>query len=822
MTRLGLPQLEEFELSAAHPRLLEAFPRATDFVNRKWVSLNPELDPNGFIWPELRFHFAASIVNLSDHFKHSRLTVGELVPGLKSLGLARLSDPGSLPPSYPQFQTRLRNAIKIQADSNLKLQTWVELAAVRICEIPNWSNVGKLTARQLFEAALELGLRHHSDVGGDHAPAFTVPTIDPVFIAPTIGKNNFQSVTVDAERAGRLALEHRRRVWKRVDDLLSWSMAGHPEPQVEDITAALSSSIPLRDVGRLDLFGSRLLVWSQLEQILKWVLSLQPDASISDAISLCVAGQHPIDVANAMAVLAAVPVAEIVSRPQSTKVELEALFREFDGRSLLILEHRLFFDRSLRSTLEEIGVQFGLSRERVRQVEANGRSQLEAIRRTDLRETAWAVHRIEKLLGSAFPIGNADFVSLLNEYLPETHRELAKFLLLELCGSYKLVDDWAVKCDLGSLRQLLVESADEFGFLAEDAANTAAAFGIHDRFAQAALQKLCGLEMNHGHLMFRAQSIGERAIQALALLGRPTESDELHAFLGGQGSLGSMKNALSGNPRAVRTDRDTWGLAAWGLEAYSGISDEIAERILRNGGSVGLEALVNELTSSFSVSESSVRAYANAPRFVIENGLVRLRRPDEGYRSNTRISRVKGQFWIHGRLTFVLTVDQEILRGSGRPWSTASAEVLAVRPGDTRRFSGEGYQVSVIWAPNSAQPSLSSTRDMARSLNAESGQRVRVAFDTEADTAHAELVDESIIQDGPSIAAVYELTGLRAEGLDDLNRQLAIALECDPSGVRGALRERQETEVLGCIPVEAHGSELDEVFALANEFFGGQ
>jgi hypothetical protein len=75
----------------------------------------------------------------------------------------------------------------------------------------------------------------------------------------------------------------------------------------------------------------------------------------------------------------------------------------------------------------------------------------------------------------------------------------------------------------------------------------------------------------------------------------------------------------------VRVSRREWGLVEWGLEEYSGIAEEIAQRIGREGGRALLTDVVAEV-ARFGVRESSVRMYAEAPMFVIEGDWIRTKR----------------------------------------------------------------------------------------------------------------------------------------------------------------------------------------------------
>ena len=60
------------------------------------------------------------------------------------------------------------------------------------------------------------------------------------------------------------------------------------------------------------------------------------------------------------------------------------------------------------------------------------------------------------------------------------------------------------------------------------------------------------------------------------------------------------------------------------MEEYSGIYQEIVERIERGNGEADVEAVTSELTSLFGVSEKSVQSYLAGPSFLIEMGKVSM------------------------------------------------------------------------------------------------------------------------------------------------------------------------------------------------------
>jgi len=146
-------------------------------------------------------------------------------------------------------------------------------------------------------------------------------------------------------------------------------------------------------------------------------------------------------------------------------------------------------------------------------------------------------------------------------------------------------------------------------------------------------------------------------------------------------STRTVLNGLAQDARVGRAGKKTWGLRSWGVEEYSGIVDEIVERIDRDGGSCDVESLVEELRSTFSVTENSVRLYLSTLAFVIEGGRVRRRTDDEPWTIDDRLAVARGAYRNDNALRLRLPVTKDVLRGSGHAIHPAVAVALAVAPG---------------------------------------------------------------------------------------------------------------------------------------------
>ena len=90
--------------------------------------------------------------------------------------------------------------------------------------------------------------------------------------------------------------------------------------------------------------------------------------------------------------------------------------------------------------------------------------------------------------------------------------------------------------------------------------------------------------------------------------------------------------------------------------------------------------IASQLNKDFSTSESSVRAYCQAPMFITQGGWIRLRTEKEPFvYPNRSPLNTKGVFILGPqRVALLVEVDQEMLRGSGRALTYAAGAALGV------------------------------------------------------------------------------------------------------------------------------------------------
>ena len=319
--------------------------------------------------------------------------------------------------------------------------------------------------------------------------------------------------------------------------------------------------------------------------------------------------------------------------------------------------------------------------------------------------------------------------------------------------------------------------------------------GFRPDLAMAVIER-SPLRLREGQWLHWGGSLHDKAAVILRVLGRPCDTRELAVELSGDYSEQSIRNALYSSPQIMRVGKTAVALREWGLEEYSGISDEIAQRIERAGGAADLDCLVTELATTFGVAGSSVRAYAGAPRFVLEAGTVRLRTADEPYKACTRTDAAKGLFLDPGRglVHLVVDVDRDTERGSGKTVSQAVATALGIAPGHSATFVGPGGgSLSMTWPVSSSiGPSIGSTRSLARGAGAKIGDGLRVSFDL----ARREVSAQRICATTTDLGV---LTGLEVSAGRELEL-IGSSIGCSPEMVRDVLERRGDHQLLNSLP----------------------
>ena len=112
---------------------------------------------------------------------------------------------------------------------------------------------------------------------------------------------------------------------------------------------------------------------------------------------------------------------------------------------------------------------------------------------------------------------------------------------------------------------------------------------------------------------------------ALADIGHPVTVETLIDYVMEEKSKVSVVAALSSDPRFAKVSPTKWALVSWDLPKYSGIAISVSEILQHQGRPMPVDEAVSHVAETFGVPANSVRTCCQAPMFIIESGLIRMR-----------------------------------------------------------------------------------------------------------------------------------------------------------------------------------------------------
>ena len=482
---------------------------------------------------------------------------------------------------------------------------------------------------------------------------------------------------------------------------------------------------------------------------------------------------------------------------------VDRLFARVDERQRTIYRRRV----ADGATLARVGEELGVSRERIRQLQVKTERQIEAALQNDrLRPLHWRAADLRTSLGIAAPVTHDVTRLAVNRALRGASDEstgVLRPLILRLAGPFKERSGWLLlenteapdPSGIGAL-------ANESGLIGvADAHDWLAVHGVRAEFHDAWLQDFGAFRRDGDHLMVWSGNVVDKCVAVLKARAEPMSADDLVAVVSEGHNVNGVRGRLFDDARLIRVNRTEWALREWGLEEYTGITDEIAQRIEEAGGTVSVSVVVQDIVSQFRVKENSVLAYLAAPMFVTEGEHVRLRRNDEPFEVNASFERCTGAFHSSiGCVSLLIPVDAELLRGSGRPMSAPVAAAVGVSPGTPRSFSHADGELTVSWPVTSAAgPTLGSARVIAARAGASQGDGVRLDFHSEQGLVRAERVPYEVAS-LDTIEAIRLLTGMTVESGSELT-SVARAVGIEPADVRKVLVARGDSELASLLPM---------------------
>lgn len=295
---------------------------------------------------------------------------------------------------------------------------------------------------------------------------------------------------------------------------------------------------------------------------------------------------------------------------------------------------------------------------------------------------------------------------------------------------------------------------------------------------------------------------GNKAEAMLRVLDSPVTVETLGRALQSAGTsvVSSLGNTLSVDDRFVRASRYTWGLRGWGLDEYNGVVSAIGQRIDAAGGAAPVAAIVADILAHYpDVAESSIRTYLSTLAFIVEKGMARRRTDADQWPPVAPLRTARGCYQ-HGpnEIRVVMTVDRDLLRGSGRHVPPPVAHAAGVDPGQREHFTGPGGELTLFWRLSSTTgASFGSLRSQAAAVAATEGDELVLALRTDTRS-----FDMTRIPCGePPRARLAKMLG-RSVSAGPLT-ELAEGLDCTPGDVVEVLSARGDHEVLNLLESDA-------------------
>lgn len=504
----------------------------------------------------------------------------------------------------------------------------------------------------------------------------------------------------------------------------------------------------------------------------------------------------------------------------------DVALRLLDPRAAQILGRRLFADDPV--TLDRLAGEHGVTRERIRQIEGKARGAMLAFI-SEGGALADVAESVQTLIGTIRPLNELlELIPALGKAV-ETVGQPAWRVLDRLDDGYEIEDGWCVMPTMTAAetttQTLLQERANQYGVVRLDEFDLIQS-GHPERLGElrAAWIGHCGYIVDGEFVLSRTQSVGDYAAAVLSIEGSPLSAQEIVDRFVFERSVRSLANALGGDDRFERVDRDRWALKEWGLDAYSGIRSIIRQQVAEGGGRAKLSDIIEFITARYSVSGSSVAAYAGAAPFGTRDGIVQLATAEQGARRAPE--RTRRLFRRPDAWAYRVRISTDHLRGSGSVAPQAIATVLDLHAGETRQLDSPLGPQAVAWT--GPQPSFGTIRRflMKDDVSTDSEGFLVIHDD------HSFTFEQTRELIGDPLADALSLVGA-PPGLDReaartaLARALSLPDESPVSSIIGGYRERGDNDVVelllsireqleaGYTPTESrHTADVDEILGL--------
>lgn len=484
---------------------------------------------------------------------------------------------------------------------------------------------------------------------------------------------------------------------------------------------------------------------------------------------------------------------ELESNPDLVD-RIDRFLLELDKRQLFILKSRTFNTES-PATLDQIGAEFGVTRERIRQLERNALVALREYANAD----ADLIQLIEGLQKRIAPIARLDSLQSLDSVLLELIPSLglpvfdvAAFLLPRASRA----GDWFGSPTIDAFnRQFLAavkDLSDDAGIVNVDELSQSLGLENDVLLLRSWLEDK-SIKVQDDHVLTRYGSAPARIAAHLSILSRPASFDELYELCGETNDERTFRNALHSDERFCKINKDSFALSSWGGQAFVSIREQIRQELMQAGRSLPLAELARSIARNFAVKQSSVKAYASAYPFKLTNGHVDF--ADSPAVRPIDLSRSRGVFKVGNIWKIAYKVNSEHLRGSGFQAPVALATALGVGPGRKCALSSELGEHGFYWT--GLQPTFGSIRLLLDQAGFIEGDLIFLSVDEQTRRLYVEMRE---CTEKAGASAISSLAGLgspssEAETMRQLAEALLLGRDAPASDVEAILRKRGDVEL---------------------------
>lgn len=412
------------------------------------------------------------------------------------------------------------------------------------------------------------------------------------------------------------------------------------------------------------------------------------------------------------------------SRSPAWMSATQRILGRLDDRALTIIRERIFnLGRSV-PTLQDLGDRFGLSRERVRQIESAALKHLssEASTSSEVEETVGIIRSDLGLVFSRAALADALRCSLAPGDLPDEVK-----LLLFLAGPFRATGETLVSASFDHALTAAVGHLDVGPKPLADVRKSMRELGIGEEHQLIALEGRRNVRIVNDMVVRWDGTIGDKAAVVLAVERRLMTADEIHEYIG-EGSLTTLKNYLGGEDRFQRRGPRRWGLSEWGGEEYKSIAAEMVDELAALDDGMPIERLKRILDEKFGIVAASVEIMSvTHPTFVRDGAWVRLRHDGEPYVPDAALEEARDCVLIEGAWAWRHVVTRDTLRGSGHIVPEAFAAMLRLFPLGRFEVASDVGAIPMYWPSQS--PGIGSLRRVAESLGVSEGDLLFVIAD---------------------------------------------------------------------------------------------